>query len=331
MKVQELRELLRRADRGLLEKAFAESYKHFTKRQKEEMDLLIQDILEGKSANISSRKASVDFEELEQQITEFIANAYARNYFEPNRVIPKNQRPKWRFRVKGYIKELEKIQPESEYYARMVKLLTDLYRLLCEACNYYYFSTDDPFRSIGWEQEDLFLLLAKKTLGAGYSGEAVRELILTASTGGLSRESLHIYHQMALLSELKTSDVKYMAIEEAEKLVEERKAGLAGLKEDSNKKYYLEEDMNNFCDMVLLVSIALAETEKGLRFYFKNCSEANKEIILYRALSLVELLDDDGMWIQVYEYGLRKKIKPRDYLKKRYEEIAGQDMDQAKL
>ena len=44
MKVQELRQVLSKADRSLLEKAFVESYKNFPKRQKEEIDQIIKDI-----------------------------------------------------------------------------------------------------------------------------------------------------------------------------------------------------------------------------------------------------------------------------------------------
>lgn len=38
MKVQELRNMIKEADRGLLEKAFVECYKQFAKKQKEEAD-----------------------------------------------------------------------------------------------------------------------------------------------------------------------------------------------------------------------------------------------------------------------------------------------------
>ena len=48
MKIQELRDLLKTADKELLEKAFAESYKKFTKSQKEEADQIIRDVLEAK-------------------------------------------------------------------------------------------------------------------------------------------------------------------------------------------------------------------------------------------------------------------------------------------
>lgn len=319
MKVQELRQLLTTIDRELLEKAFVESYKQFSKHQKEEVDQLICDILAGKSAKESGKKEEISFEELEQQIKEFIKNAYEQNYFIPNQIIPKHQRPKWRFLVKGYIKELEKITAENEYYSRMVKLLTDLYHLICEACNYYLFSTDDPFRSIGWKQSDLFQILVKKTFEAGYPRESISSLLLTAATGGLSRESLHIEQELVLLSELKTSDVKYMAIEEAKKLIEERQKKLQGLGKYDNQQYTLKEAVNQLCGMVLLISIKLAEPESAIQYYFKNCKESDKEIVLYRALDLIDWVEEDELWIAVYEYGLKKNIKPRDSLNREYQ------------
>ena len=222
MKIQELRNMVKEADRELLEKAFIECYKQIKKSQKEEVDQIIQDVLAGKEKKAPKKNESMDFQELESQITEFLANAYAQNYFVPNRVIPKSQRPKWRFMCKNYIKELGKIPIENENFAQSAKLMTDIYHLLCSACNYYLFSTDDPFRSVGWEQSDLFRLVVKKNFDLGYSRERIGELLLDAASGGLSRESLHIFQEIVLLSELKTSDVKYMAIEEAQKLVEER-------------------------------------------------------------------------------------------------------------
>lgn len=64
-------------------------------------------------------------------------------------------------------KELEKIPLESESYSKAVKVLTELYCLICEACNYYIFSTEDAVRSMGWEQPDLFEFVVKKTFAVG--------------------------------------------------------------------------------------------------------------------------------------------------------------------
>lgn len=324
MKVQELRQLMSKADREHLEKAFVESYKQIRKAQKEEIDPILIDILEGKTIEKKKKEEKLSFEELEQQINAFIENAYAQNYFAPNKVIPKNQRPKWRFLVKNFIKELEKITVESYDYLKAVKLLTDLYRLICHACDYYLFSTEDPFRSIGWEQPDLFGLLVKKTFAAGYTREDISHLLLCACTGGLSRESLYIVQEMILLGELETNDVKYMAVEEAKKLVDERTGKLAGLKKYDSKRFSLEEAVNELCGMVLLITIALGEAEQGIDYYFKRSREEDKEILLYCALERVDCMERDDLWLKVYEYGVRKKIKPRKELKEEYEKRKSQ-------
>lgn len=319
MKVQELRQALIASDRDNLEKALAETYKQLRKSQKEEFDPVLLNILQGRGVEKKTEEKAASFAELEQQIKEFLENAYAQNYFAPNRVIPKSQRPKWRFMVKKFMKELERVPLESDDYPNAVKLLTDLYKLICQACNYYLFSTEDPFRSIGWSQADFFTLVVGKTFAAGYSREDISRLLLLATTGGLSRESLHVEQEIVLLNGLKTSDVKYMAIEEAGKLVNERIQKLAGLKK-SDDRYELEDAVNELCAMVLLLSIGLEEPEDGVKFYFRNSREKDREITLYRALQLIDWMERDELWIKTYEYGLKQKIRPRDRLKAAYQE-----------
>lgn len=321
MRIQEIRELISKAERKQVEKAFAECYKQLPKQKKEEVDIIIQDIFTGKDVKKQEEKVGITFDVLEHEIEVFLSNAYAQNYFAPNRVIPKSQRPKWRFQVKGYIKELSRIGPDSEYHSRMIKLLGDLYQMLCYACNYYLFSTDDPFRSVGWQQSDLFEMLVKKTFEKGYSRESITALILAAATGGLSRESLHIEQEVVLVSALKTSDVKYIAIEEAQKLVSERQEQLKKLKKYDNKKYYMEDAINQLCNIILLLSVELAETDSGIKYYFANYVEISKEITLYCALDIVECVGNDDLWLKVYQYGLSQKIKPRKGLVEQYQKL----------
>lgn len=320
MKVQELRDLLGAAERGNVEKAFVECYKQLRKGQKEEFDCVLTAILEGKTEEQKKAEAPVNFEALSQQVDDFIYNASAGNYFGPNRVIPKSQRPKWRFLVKNFIKELAKIPLDSDYYEKAVKQLTDLYRLICEACNTYLFSTEDPFRSIGWAQPDFFALVVKKTFASGYSREKIAQLVSYAVSGGLSGESLHIHQEIALLNSLKTSDVKYMAIEEAKKQVEEKENKLAALKKYDRGQYELSEAVNELCSMIFLTAIALGEPETEVEYFFKHSKKSDKEITLYCALDLVDWMEEDELWLEVYQYGLSKKIKPRDSLRAEYEE-----------
>lgn len=148
-------------------------------------------------------------------------------------------------------------------------------------------------------------------------------MTIMACTGGLSREALYYGQQTVLLSELKTSDVKYMAMETIKEEVQKRKEKLPGLGRFDHQRYYLEEEINNFCDLFLMLSLSLAEKEQGVKYYFKNSIEPQKEIILYRALEAADILGDDEAWIEIYKYGLLKKIKPRDELTKEYQEKSG--------
>lgn len=322
MKIQEFRELIKNADRPLLEKAFAECYKQFSKSKKEEIDPLVQDILSGKdSGSAKKKKSTVSFEELEKQIDWFVENAYAQNYLAPNRIIPKNQRSKWRFQVMNFIKQLQKIPPDSEYCQRAADCLEKIYKVLAAGCNTYLFSSDDPFQSVQWDQKELFHLLVNMIFRTGYSREKIRRLLPLTSSGGLSRWNLYAENQLVFLSELKTSDLKYMAIEEAKKLIAETKTGLTGKNYYTSANYGRADKINHLCDMILLTAISLGETEQELRYYFSNCFEARKEIILYRALECADWMKDDRVWLAIYHFGLSKKINPRDSLQEKYRKL----------
>ncbi|MDO5423394.1 MAG: hypothetical protein Q4F41_06680 [Eubacteriales bacterium] len=319
MKIQEFRNLISTADRALLEKAFAESYKHFNKSQKEEVDALIGAILEGKDTKTAA-KAAVNFGELGAQIEKFVDNAYAQNYLAPNREVPKSARSKWRFLVKDFLKALDKVALESPDYPRSVELRTELYDVLCEGCNVYLFSTDDPFRSVGWKQEELFQVVVKRTFALGYTRENVAAMLERATGGGLSRECLHVEKMLVLLGELKTSDVRYLALEEAKKLVTKKKAEFMKGKGDSTSRYYQNEHISNLCEMVLMIAVALAEPDEGVPYFFENCRESDPEVALYRALYVMDWMEEDQMWIDIYKYGISRKIRPRKELVKEYQE-----------
>ena len=93
----------------------AELYKAIPKKIKEEKDIdpLVLSVPEhfkengtGKASSPPKVKKAPDLGALESEIELFLENAYAQNYFAPNRFVPKHERPKWRFKVKNYIKTL---------------------------------------------------------------------------------------------------------------------------------------------------------------------------------------------------------------------------------
>ncbi|MDE6363210.1 MAG: hypothetical protein K2L86_02925 [Lachnospiraceae bacterium] len=125
MKVQELRQMMELADMEHLMKAFIESYKLLKKAQKEEIDPVIADILKGNTvAKKKTEEIVVEFEDLEQQIEEFIKNARAQNYIAPNRVIPKNQ---------GRLKGLKKYDSGRYRVECDIDELCDLFLMLSAA------------------------------------------------------------------------------------------------------------------------------------------------------------------------------------------------------
>ena len=317
MKIQELRELLKDADKSSMEKAFAELYKQVAKSKKEEIDPVITAILQGQ--DVQKKEAQpVDFAELKSRIETFIDNAYAQNYLAPNRVIPKNQRPKWRFLVKNYIKELGKIPQDSPDHGDAAELLKKLYRMLCAACNVYLFSTEDPFRSVGIEQTDLCRQVLVNVFSSGYTRENIRDMLLMVTTGGLDRETLYTELEFLLLGELEVSDVKYMAIQEAKELICGKEKEIGALTRYSSGRFQKEECVNELCNMILMTAAALCEPEPEVEYYFKHCQESNKEIILYKILEVLWYMDDDKTWVWAYEYAVKKGIKPREELQKRY-------------
>lgn len=324
MKIQEFRNLIKDADRERLEKAFAESYKCFTKAQKTEIDGLIFVILSGNGKETKEGKgkeSSIDFENLQAEIELFLENAYAQNYMTPNRVIPKNQRPKWRFLVKNYLKELQKIKTEDANFDTSVNLIRKIYEMLCMACSYYLFSTEDAFRSVGIPQCELYEILVKRSMHCGYTKERTSQLLKLATTGGLSRESLHEEQEIVFVNNLMTTDVKSAVLDEINEFVLKKTEELSGLKKYDSKRYYIESDIEELCNVYLMIQIKLAEPENGIKFFLKHVKTDQKEIALYCALRIVDWVGDEDMWIQIYQYGIKKRISPRKELKEKYQDL----------
>ncbi|WP_047155557.1 hypothetical protein, partial [Aneurinibacillus tyrosinisolvens] len=116
---------------------------------------MVRHSLKGKK---SSKKAAepTDFISLKAEIEQFIEYANHQYYLAPNRVVPKKDRPKWRFTVKRVVNQLMQFAEEPQYAGESACLLESLYKLICRACSEYLFNTEDPFRSIMIDQLDFF-------------------------------------------------------------------------------------------------------------------------------------------------------------------------------
>ena len=337
MKVAEVRNALKKYDQDTLIELFVSAYKMAPKARKEdELDPLIMDykkvIEDRKSTGKTKKNAIVDFAALENEIELFISNAYDQNYVAPNRVVPKAKRSKWRFMVKGYIKQLTTVTVDDSNYESSVKLLLSLYKMLCYGCGYYIFSTDDPFNSIGMQQPNLYRIVAERTFATGYSPQKIRAMINLAVEECLSREALHTYMYFELANLLKTPDLKNIAILEAkEMIVEENTRHQETLSKMTKKErrhynmrhadYEHERIINELSELVMILYLVLQEFMEGVPFFYKTYQEKDKEIILFILLRTASMIEDNKIWKQVYEDGIKRGIEPRESLQEMYKEL----------
>lgn len=326
MLVSELRELLKMYKEEDLRLIISEMYKAMPKKLREEKDIdaLLGDVHEYLSIGKVNRKqnSQIDLKVLKPEIDQFIDYAYNQYYFAPNNFIHKKERPKWRFKVKAYIKSLQDISVEGEDGRTATDLLEKLYEMLCYACGYYIFNTDNPFRSVGIEQTALLDIVIKRKLSNGISNEIIKSTIALVINSRVDRETLHSSLIEVLIENLKTADSKEIAIEQCMGL----KAELDRPKQNKSKKswtwdssdYERKEKINNLVEMIFRLYIALCEYEKGIKHYNKNSIKRDSEVSLYILLSMLFEYELKEYWLREYDEAIKKGVKPREVLQKIY-------------
>ncbi len=332
MLVSELREILKNYKEEDLRLLVVELYKAMPKRLKEdkEIDTLIKEgkeLLHKKKTGKAPEK-QVDAGSLRAEIEEFLDHVKKDYYFAPNQVVPKKERPKWRFKVKAYIKSLQEIPAQGAEGKIAAELLGKLYAIVSNACHYYIFNTDDPFRSIGMKQSEFLEIALKKSFEHELSREAIREGIKLTLTEGVDRETLTDELLGVLVSALKTPDSREIAIEEADQMrlqVEEAgKAAAAAKKRSydySHEEYRRRENINHLVTLVLMLYVAQCEHDQGISYFKKHYLERDKEVALYVLLRYLYFWDLTDCWIREYETAVKRKIEPRESLKKAYRYI----------
>jgi hypothetical protein len=293
MVVSELRELLKKYNMDELRLLAAELYKAMPKKLREEkgIDRMLADIREyqknGKQEKLTTVQVSID--DLKQKIDQFVEDAYQQYYFAPNRYVPKKERPKWRFKVKEYIKLLQKAWVDDDGKIA-VELLEKLYKMLCYACERYIFSTDDPFRSVGIAQVDLLDSIISRKLAQGVRGESVKGLIELVFDHELDRETLYSELMAVLLKNLKTPDAKELALEQCKvlktDLVKPRPTKTKKAWSESSLDYSRLRKINNLVEMIFRLYMALGEYSEAVAYYHDNFQEKSPEVSLYILLKL---------------------------------------------
>ena len=333
MLVSELRELIKKYKEEDLRLLIVEMYKSMPKKLREdkEIDELLQDahayMRKGKIDKKQNKQ--IDIHDLKQEIDLFIDYAYKQYYFAPNSFVHKKERPKWRFKVKTYIKDLQGISVDSTDGKVATDLLQKLYNMLCYACQYYIFSTDNPFRSVGIEQPVLIDTIISRKLGNGINNESIKSAIELVINSALDRETLHSYLIEMLMMNLKSPDAKTIAIEQCKVLKKE----LDKAKPIKSKKswsfdtsyYDREEKISNLVEIIFKTNIQLCEYDEAIRYFKQNYVRSDKEVALYVLLRLLMEYDLKELWIREYKEAVQKGIKIRESLHKTYKYIKEND------
>jgi len=322
MLVSELRELLKNYKEEDLRLIISEMYKSMPKKLREDKDIdtMLQDVHAymriGKIERTQDRQVDVD--DLKQEIEQFIDYAYKQYYFAPNSFVHKKERPKWRFKVKAFIKNLQGVPVEGEEGRTATDLLKKLYEMLCYACDYYIFSTDNPFRSVGIGQTVLLDTIISRKLGQGINEETVKSVVELVVNSSVDRETLHSSLIMKLVKNLKSPDSKKIAIEQCKVLKVEldKSEPVSSKKSYNSSEYQRIEKINNLVETVFRLNMALCEYEEAIEYFRDNHVEHDAEVSLYVLLDLLFEYKLKEYWLREYDEALKKGIKPREALQK---------------
>lgn len=306
MKINEFRTMAQKAERAKLETIAGELYKRIPKGQKEELDEAILQILKGETPSAKKPAASVPFPELSAEIKTFLSYVDAGYYNQPNRIVPKQKRSKWRFEVMRFIKALDAVPGDEA-----ASLYLELYKRLAYGCGYYIFPSEDPFRAIGIRQGDFYPRLAAKYFSDGFSDQKILDMLQAATSVNIDRESLYFEFETAFIRELKTRDMR----EKAYQIAKEEVYRLEALPQRRADDYETRRKVDEISSTILGLGISLYEEDDALVFFFQHYDNHCKEVQLYVALRTIDCFGgSQDLWCKVYDDAVARGVKPRESL-----------------
>ncbi len=314
MKVAEIKEILKKYNNEEKEKIIIELYKRIPKRVKEDYNIDNYIINANKDVHTKKQEENISIEKLEKEIDFFLQCAYNDYYASPNKIIPKNERTKWRFKVKDFYKQLNKFPAKTEEGKKATELLIDLYKILSLGSNYLTFTSWNTFGAIQVCQSDFYSNIIERTLENGVNKENLKVCTELLNVEYDPQE----YHKNILISlesSLRSTDAKYMAIEllkeQADTYIEKYK---------KNNKYDDEEHANYIIECIVDIYFSLCEIDEGLKYYHKKYIQSKSEIKEYIILDNLEFHELYNEWIKEYEK-YEGKIEYRAELKNKYRKI----------
>ena len=130
MKVNELREITKKYNETEKEKIIVELYKRIPKNIKE--DYNIDDFITNLNVKIEKENTEITIERLEKEVKYFLECAYDDLYARPNKIVSKNERSKWRFKVKTFYKNYSRIDISFwQCFIEFITLPDDVFLQIC--------------------------------------------------------------------------------------------------------------------------------------------------------------------------------------------------------
>jgi hypothetical protein len=319
MKISELRALIDDTSPDNLKQIIVEIYRALPKKTRE--NLAIDQLVKNPTAVRATAKAraaehAVDIDALEWELEEFLSDAYAQNYFAPNRFVPKSQRPKWRFKVKRFFKEINAAVAEPGTVERASELLEKIYQMLCYACDFVIFSAYDPFEAVGIAQTqflDAVLGLKAEHLALG---EFIDHGLRLIRTSRLNRYTLGYNLVQVLVDRLRTPESLEMAIERAAELYSKPEPAAEPKRDHSSA-----DGPRRLAEFGFLAYIKLSDYDKAIDFFKLRYRRSEPEITLYVLLERLCSLHRLDLWQREYEKAVQAGIKPRDSLTAAYDQL----------
>ncbi|MEM6348600.1 MAG: hypothetical protein AAF927_32250 [Bacteroidota bacterium] len=324
MKVGELREKLSKMKKSEVIALASEFYKLVPKAKKEVYDL--DSMINNPAKKLTGKKqrnTTSSLLEIEKGVQTFISNARDQYYLYPNRVVSKKERSTWRFQVKRWYKELNNQKRADLDLAKQAKLQHQLYELLCESCNYEYFTAYDPFQSVGVEQLVYYCSVIELIIASEGKSNMVEKGIKLIVDNSVNRYTLPSELIEGLIVYLDIPDLKYKGIEKAKSMIkahdytppkEPQQRSRVVFFSDLQKDYELRSFHNSLVALVLRLHLRLYEYEEGISYYHANYYESSSEINLFILISILFEFQLKDQIVSELERAIGRGIELRERL-----------------
>lgn len=299
MKVQELRTLIKKYDRGALENIIVELYKTIPKAKKEYdgIDVYLNNVSTGKKIE---KTTTFNFEDLASEIELFLSQAKEGLYYKPNNIVSKEQRTKWRFKVKNYYKVLSNIPSDAPDGGISTKLLVEIYKCLSRGTYYSTFSNYETFRSIGVMQSAYFNMLADRVLYKNCTEGAMRILVslIAVNRDGSWYEEENL--NRCFIERLRKESLCDKVLEPIEEAVVNEFIPIRTERAKVASVYYYDDIIDNLAECYARASFEVDKIQEGIDFFLKYYNQRYTHSRIYDLLELLFEYKRYEEWMRLY-------------------------------